>query len=114
MPRREFPKQVKLAAWMRCGGICECGCGQKIRAGDGPEYDHRLEDFIGGEPTLENCVVMRRRCHDAKTRERRPEIDKTRSSFLTHIGARQTRHPMPGSKASRWQKKMDGTVVRRR
>ncbi len=53
--RKEFPKKVKLAAWQRSGGICECGCGVKIIAGDGPEYDHIIEDTIGGEPTLENC-----------------------------------------------------------
>lgn len=42
--RREFPKKVKLEAWLRSKGICECGCGVKIVPGDGPEYDHLMED----------------------------------------------------------------------
>lgn len=111
--RREFSKKVKLAAWMRSGGRCECGCGVKIIAGDGPEYDHIEEDYLGGEPTLENCMVMRKRCHDAKTAKNRPAIDKTRRGFEKRIGARKTSSTMPGSKASGWKKKMDGSVEKR-
>ncbi|CAA2139509.1 HNH endonuclease [Hyphomicrobium sp. ghe19] len=113
MSRQEFSKKVKLAAWQRSGGICECGCGVKIIAGDGPEYDHIKEDTIGGEPTLENCRVMRKRCHDAKTRKRRPEIDKTRSGFEKRINARKKSRPIPGSKASGWKHKANGDWVKR-
>lgn len=88
MPRREFPKHVKLAAWQRCGGHCECGCGVKIISGDGPEYDHIKEDFFDGEPTLENCRVLRKRCHTAKTSQSRPVIDKARRGFEKRINAR--------------------------
>jgi 5-methylcytosine-specific restriction enzyme A len=111
--RKEFSKKVKLAAWQRSGGICECGCGVKIITGDGPEYDHVTEDTIGGEPTLENCMVMRKRCHDAKTRTRRPEIDKTRRGFEKRIKARSPSRPMPGSKASGLKHKMNGDWVKR-
>ena len=91
MSRLEFTKKTKLAAWQRCGGICECGCGVAIRTGDGPEYDHIIEDTIAGGNGLENCRVMRKRCHAAKTAERRPEIDKTRRGFEKRIGARERR-----------------------
>lgn len=113
MARQEFSKKVKLAAWQRSGGICECGCGVKIIAGDGPEYDHRIEDAIGGEPTLENCVVMRKRCHDAKTRRRRPELDKTRRGFEKRIKARKSSKQMPFGRDSKFKKKMNGEVVPR-
>lgn len=86
--RKEFSKAVKLAAWQRCEGRCECGCGVKIFPGDGPEYDHRLEDTLGGEPTLENCVVLRGRCHKAKTSKSRPIVDKARRGFENRINAR--------------------------
>ena len=111
--RREFSKKVKLAAWLRCGGVCECGCGVKIISGDGPEYDHIIEDTLGGEPTLENCMVMRLRCHKAKTGKRRPEIDKTNRTFEKRIKARKSSNPLPGSKDGRLKKKMDGSVVER-
>lgn len=111
--RQEFPKSVKLAAWKRCGGICECGCNQKIIGGM-VEYDHILEDYLGGQPTLENCRVMRTKCHDAKTAERRPEIDKTRRTIEKNAGIRKPKgRPLPGTKASGLRKKMDGSVERR-
>lgn len=113
MARKEFSKKVKLAAWQRSGGRCECGCGVKIITGDGPEYDHVIEDTIGGEPTLGNCRVMRKRCHDAKTKQRRPEIDKTRRIFETSIGARKTSRPMPFGRKSKWKKKCNGEVIPR-
>ena len=110
--RDEFPKKVKLAAWKRCGGICECGCGQKIISG-AVEYDHIIEDALGGEPVLENCMVMRTRCHDAKTRRRRPAIDKTRRVIEKAAGARKTNNPMPGSRNSPYKRTMSGKVVPR-
>lgn len=113
MARKEFSKKLKLAAWQRSGGICECGCGVKIIAGDGPEYDHIEEDFFGGEPTIENCMVMRKRCHDAKTKQNRPAVDKTRRVFEKRINARKQSRPMPGSRASGWKHKADGTWEKR-
>lgn len=110
----EFSKATKLAAWQRSKGRCECGCGVKIIPGDGPEYDHRIEVALGGDNTVENCVVMRKRCHDAKTRKRRPAIDKTRRTIETAIRARVKRsRPIPGSKASGWKHKMNGNWERR-
>lgn len=89
MSRREFSKQVKLQAWERSGGICECGCRQKILGT--PEYDHRLEDYVGGKNDLENCMVMSKRCHRLKTSENRPEIDKTRRIAEKRAGVRNSR-----------------------
>ena len=114
MSRKEFPKSVKLAAWQRSNGHCECGCGVKIIAGDGPQYDHIIEDALGGEPTLENCRVLRKRCHAGKTSERRPNLDKARCGFEKRIKARERRaRPMAGTKASGWKIKMNGERVKR-
>lgn len=84
----EFSKATKLAAWQRANGKCECGCGVKIIAGDGPEYDHKIEVALGGDNSLENCRVMRLRCHKSKTEDRRPNLDKARSGFEKRIKAR--------------------------
>lgn len=86
--RREFSKVVKLAAWDRCQGRCEC-CGQKIVGT--PEYDHALEDYVGGLNSLENCRVLSKKCHRLKTAESRPEIDKTRRIVEKAAGARKSR-----------------------
>lgn len=89
MTRTEFPKSVKRQAYERADGKCEgCGC-QLTPANGGAEYDHILEDYLGGEATLENCrVLCGKTCHPAKTAESRPEIDRTRRLFEKHNGIR--------------------------
>ena len=89
-PRAEFTKSTKLAAWERCAGICECGCGQKIMT---PEYDHHpIPAAIGGPATLDNCRVLNKRCHRILTAERdQPAIAKTKRIFEKRIGARDKR-----------------------
>lgn len=107
MTRREFPSKVKVAAALRAGGRCE-----KCTARTGPgniEYDHRIPDGIGGEPTLENCEVLCRACHGAKTAgEDIPRIAKTKRQRAGHINAKVKRpwHPT-------LRRKMSGEVVRR-
>jgi len=65
--RREFPAKIKVAAFARAEGCCElCSTGIKLRVGD-IFYDHRIADGLGGEPTLDNCQVLCRSHHDAKT-----------------------------------------------
>jgi 5-methylcytosine-specific restriction protein A len=114
MKRREFPKAVRLSAWERSGGRCEA-CTVKIVGGNGPHYDHVLPDALGGEPTLENCAVLCKTCHAVKTTDHdRPHIDKARRGHEKRIGARvKQSRPMPGSRASGWRRRMDGTMERR-
>lgn len=110
----EFTKAVKIAAFQRSNGHCECGCGVKIIAGDGPEYDHIIEVALGGDNSLENCRVLRRRCHEKKTAERRPALDKSRRIYENRIKVRPRKSkPLPGSKASGWKHKMTGEWERR-
>jgi 5-methylcytosine-specific restriction protein A len=63
--RREFPKQVKVQAAARANGRCD-GCGARLVFG-GYHYDHDIPDALGGDPTLENCRVLCKTCHGAKT-----------------------------------------------
>lgn len=77
MARKEFTKTIKRAAALRSEGRCE-NCGIKLAFGSF-HYDHDLPDFLGGEPTLENCRVLCIACHKAKTRETdTPRIVKSR------------------------------------
>jgi 5-methylcytosine-specific restriction protein A len=84
--RREFTDKIKLAAWDRCGGLCE-----KCRAdmaGRRPEYDHILADAMGGEPILSNCQVLCSKCHRLKTSgEDVPRIAKTKRTKRKTINA---------------------------
>lgn len=114
MSRREFTAKVKLAAWERSGGRCECGgCDQQKVIGV-PEYDHNIPAAIGGPATLDNCRVFRRECHALKTtRTDVPQIAKTKRIIAKRAGIKRTSRPMPGSKASGLKKHMDGSVSKR-
>ena len=108
--RAEFPKSVRRDAFLRAGGKCElCGC--KFRYGEA-EFHHRLEAYLGGEATLANCVVLCRHCHSLATKERRPEIDKTRRISDKRMGIRR-KSTMPGSRSSKYKRLMNGETVLR-
>jgi 5-methylcytosine-specific restriction endonuclease McrA len=100
--RQEFPKSVKLAAWERCNGCCECGCNRKIV--DGAEYDHIVPAAVGGPATLENCRVLARACHRRKTDVDVPRIAKNVRIAEKRAGLRKTNRGFRGSK------RFDGSV----
>lgn len=87
--RREFSKAVRLAAFQRCKGHCE-ECTTKLYSGRF-DYDHDKEDTFGGEPTLENCRVLCRACHDKKTRTRAAVIAKSNRIRNRVIGVKKKR-----------------------
>lgn len=122
MSRREFSAKVRVAAWQRSNGRCESGriahmpnigCGRKLFPGD-IRFEHVDPDGLTGEPTLDNCAVLCRSCWMIKTTTYDvPAIAKAKRREARHIGARISRNPMPGSKASGLRKRMNGTVERR-
>ena len=101
MSRQEFTPKTKLAAWERAGHHCE-ECSVLIRPGNGPEYDHRVEDYYDGGNSLDNCQVLCIGCHKAKTKQRSPVLAKSRRITKTTANARTKkqgfRKPPPGYK----------------
>lgn len=110
--RREFPPKVKLAAFGRCQGMCE-RCSVWLMPGKFA-YDHVLPDALGGEPVLGNCEVLCSTCHAVKTASADiPRIAKAKRQQRAHLGIRKQGRPLPGSKASGWKRRIDGTWERR-
>ncbi len=106
--RREFPAKIKAAAFERCGGHCE-QCTAPIRYG--AQYDHRVPDALGGEPTLTNCRVLCKTCHGLKTtQEDVPRIAKVKRVRGKHINANDKRggfrKPPDGYNA--WTRRIEG------
>ncbi len=112
MTRRAFTRTVKLAAWERSGGCCE-DCGRKIFPGDGPEYDHIIADEHGGDNSLKNCQVLCVWCHKPKTRADMKVTVRGRKARARHAGADKPKRDMPGSRASKWKRKVGGEWVLR-
>lgn len=103
--RRNFHPKVMIAAWDRADGHCEkCKSGIKLIPGD-IFYDHIIPDALGGEPTLDNCQVLCRSHHDAKTfKVDVPAIAKSKRIQRRRAGIKKER-------TIRAWRKFDGTIV---
>lgn len=106
--RKEFPVSVRKAAFKRCGGICECGCGRPVGnpqdTRSRAEYDHVIEDMLDGGNSLENCLCLRFDCHKAKSKERAPVLAKVRRAENKRKGVTRSKQKIP-------YRKFDGTIV---
>ncbi|WP_366142407.1 HNH endonuclease signature motif containing protein [uncultured Roseibium sp.] len=112
MPRLEFTRKTRAKAFERASGRCE-KCSAKLKTGEA-EYDHILPAELEGDNDLQNCQVLCRICHREKTTRDVQGIrkaDRQRDSFS---GAKKPKgRPLPGSRNSKFKRKMDGTVVPR-
>lgn len=122
--RHEFPKPVKREALLRSGGLCEgeghlYGLAEGVRCNRdlayGVHFDHVNADSNGGKPTLENCAAVCPHCNMHKAyKHDTPRAAKLKRQRDKHNGIRTRKGaPIPGSKASGWKRKLDGTTERR-
>lgn len=94
-----------------CGGVIDL-------VKDGPnswEAEHVLRRSLGrgDDDDIENIKPAHVSCHKDKTAEDVSENAKGKRVESNHFGFKKQRRPMPGSKASGWRIKMDGTRERR-
>lgn len=61
------PPRVRLRVFLRDGGICQCGCGIKIRDGRVSECDHTVALTNGGENRESNLRTLLKEHHVSKT-----------------------------------------------
>lgn len=102
--RREFSDKTKAQAFVRAGGNCEVPwCNAKLAPGKFI-YDHRIPDWMGGEPTLENCQVICRECDKEKTRKDAGNRAKSKRIIKRESGIRKKR-------TIRAWRKFDGSPV---
>ena len=95
------------------GGICHI-CERRIWPGEAWHNEHVQARGLGGADNPDNYRPAHIDCHAGKTRQDRAVMAKADRQMKKHTGVKRTRNPLPGSKASRWKRKMDGTVERRR
>lgn len=101
--RREFSNYTKAQAAIRANGKCE-GCTARLLTG-GYHYDHRVPDAMGGDNSADNCQVLCKACHGAKTtKEDVPRIAKAKRRERARFGIKKPR-------TIRAWRKFNGTAV---
>jgi 5-methylcytosine-specific restriction endonuclease McrA len=75
--------------------------------------EHMDPLWRGGSNELNNRALVCKPCANAKTVKETSERAKGYRVRDRFIGAKKPRNPMPGSRNSKWKKRMDGTVVLR-
>lgn len=106
------PPRVKARIVAAQEGVCGCGCGVKLGlCGERIEFDHTTALILGGENREGNLRALRAGCHrhktDADVRQKSIEARKR----AKHLGiASDRRAIIPGSKGSRFKKKLNGAV----
>lgn len=106
------PPRVKARIYLDAEGRCKC-CTRFI---DGSalvaEYDHAIPLILGGKNRETNLQLLCSECHSAKTKRDVKIKAKVARVRKIHIGIRKPSR-FPGSRNSRWKKKIDGSVVLR-
>jgi 5-methylcytosine-specific restriction protein A len=88
--RMEFSAKTRALAFARANGICE-GC-RKMKLTVGKfDYDHIHTAAEGGDNSLENCAVLCRGCHRAKTNTDVGRMAKTERQKRKHYGIKKPR-----------------------
>lgn len=113
--RKTFSTKERARLFALHGGVCHI-CGGKI---DGTreawDVEHVVPFALTRDNSDENCQpAHREKCHAEKTKGDVKSIAKAVRVAARNQGAKApSRNPMPGSRASGWKRKMDGTIVRR-
>ena len=113
MTRKRY-SAARVAAWfLEHGGVCHI-CAGKISAGQVWEREHVIPLAQGGSDELDNQRPAHAVCHKAKTAKDAGDTARAKRRQAAHLGVKPPKgRPLPGSRASGWKKKMDGTIVRR-
>ena len=112
--RRKLSTTQRLALFLAAQGQCQA-CGWRLTPGQRWEVDHIVPMSLGGRHQADNLQVLCAACHGSKTNlHDRPVLSKAKRLQSRHLGAVRSRTTIPGSRRSKWRKRMDGTVVLRR
>lgn len=110
--RRSLSPTRRLAIFLAADGLCHL-CGQRIKPGERWDVEHPIPLAMGGADDESNMAPAHAKCHAPKTAQDAGDIARAKRREIVHLGARISRNPMPGSKLSKWKRKMNGEVVLR-
>ncbi len=107
------PPRVRLRVFDKHDGICHIS-GRKINPGDNWELDHIVALVNGGKNDESNLAPALKDAHKPKTAADVAAKAKTDRVRKKHLGIGTGKKALiPGSKGTRFKRKIDGTVVAR-
>lgn len=108
---------VLLRLYTKQNGLCGCGCQTVMNMNrDEIDCDHTVALADGGENREGNLTLMLRQHHRAKTAGENVARGRVRRQKAKAFTAKRKPKgpPMPGSKASRFKRTIQGDVIDRR
>jgi 5-methylcytosine-specific restriction protein A len=112
-PDSAIPDRVRLRVLLRYRCVC-AGCGIKLGNGVTWDCDHIKALVNDGEHRESNLQPLCKKiCHKKKTGDDVAEKAAVYAARIRHYGIKRPKRPMAGSRASKFKRKMDGTVVER-
>jgi 5-methylcytosine-specific restriction enzyme A len=105
--RKSFTASQRLKIFLAEDGRCHI-CGLKIAPGEPWQVDHIKPLGLGG--CDEHVAPAHIDCHAGKTRQDVAIMRKADRQGKKHLGLKKSRNPLPGSRGSKFRKRMDGTV----
>jgi 5-methylcytosine-specific restriction enzyme A len=107
--RKSFTDAQRLKIFLHHKGECHL-CKRKIAPGEAWEVEHDKAKGLQGTDDLPNTKPAHIDCHAHKTRQDVAIMRKADRQGKKHLGLRKSRNPLPGSRGSKFRKRMDGTV----
>ena len=112
-PDTPLPPRVKLRILDACGHKC-VSCGAELGGARLPEFDHITAIINGGSNSEGNIQALCRPCHGKKTAQDVAQKATDYRIMKKHLGIGTGRKAIiPGSKGTRWRKKINGQTVER-
>lgn len=108
----KVPPRVRARVFLDKKGLCH-KCGRKILTGETWTCEHLIAIINGGQNREANLDLTCCNCLRAKNSEDMAIKSKVARVAKKHLGLSKSKNPLPGSKASPWRRRMDGTVERR-
>jgi HNH endonuclease len=112
--RRRLTPHRRLQVWEKTGDICVL-CERKI---DGVRERWIIEHIraleLGGPDNLDNMGPAHETCAAVKTQDDHRRAAQAKRQKIRHLGADESKRPMPFGRASAWKRKLSGEIMPRR
>lgn len=109
--RKSMSPRRRLAVWEAARGVCHL-CGQKIKAGEKWEVEHKRALALLGTDDDANLAPAHIACHAVKTKDDVGRLSKALRQRAKHLGIRK-RSTFQTNRDGKYKQKIGGVTVLR-